>query len=380
MSQFGKVTLSDAPRMVSVIGTLPLALGYRAVSSFWDPSQKHKTWARVLADGATSHLTRMKTNQIQAVLGNSDKVYGDFCKQIGQAPDVQEVEGTRIAWIGKRDSKKVLVYLHGALHDFVIFSLAFTTPSGGGFTLFAPAYGLNFMHFVQQQLQSKGIDVSVAVPLYELVPDSQFPGPLRESSAALQHLTSHGFSTSDIVLVGDSAGGNLILEILGHLIHGHPSVPPLSLPAGAKFSGAYLMSPWVSPEGTGAGSSFAECTSDVVPSSTLAEWGAETFEGIPTDQRHWLEPLFARDDWFEGADRFVDKIVLSAGGYEAARDAIITFYNAKLAKSHARSELVLHEKGVHVDPFYDFALGKPPKDLGTLTPKIIEWMAERFTA
>lgn len=56
----------------------------------------------------------MKTNQIQAVLGNSDKVYGDFCKQIGQAPDVEEVNGTRIAWIGKRDSKKVLVYMHGA--------------------------------------------------------------------------------------------------------------------------------------------------------------------------------------------------------------------------------------------------------------------------
>jgi acetyl esterase/lipase len=52
----------------------------------------------------------------------------------------------------------------------------------------------------------------------------------------------------NIIVTGDSAGANLVLSLLSHISHPHPStvlpIPPVHLPS--PLLGAVLISPWIS--------------------------------------------------------------------------------------------------------------------------------------
>ncbi|VDC03389.1 unnamed protein product [Peniophora sp. CBMAI 1063] len=78
-----------------------------------------------------------------------------------------------------------------------------------------------------------------------LAPKASFPSQLRQAIAALAYLLAQGTKASNIVLVGDSAGGNLILQLVSHILHpmaGLPPPPILSKPLAAIV----LVSPWTS--------------------------------------------------------------------------------------------------------------------------------------
>ncbi len=139
------------------------------------------------------------------------------------------------------------------------------------------------------------------------------------------------------------------------------------------------MSPWVSLTGEDPGNSFDENgESDVVNVTILKGWGVDMMKGIPEEQHMYMESIYASDDWFKGVDQVVDSVVLSLGELECARDSIVNFYQNKFHPHHAQSELFRQKLGVHVDPFYDFFFGYPPKNIGELTPRIIEWMADVY--
>ncbi|KAF8903608.1 hypothetical protein CPB85DRAFT_1438249 [Mucidula mucida] len=104
------------------------------------------------------------------------------------------------------------------------------------------------------------------------------------------------------------------------------------------------MSPWVSLTGEDPGNSFDE--------------NGESDAGIPEEQHMYMESIYASDDWFKGVDQVVDSVVSRWGNWS--------------------SELFRQKLGVHVDPFYDFFFGYPPKNIGELTPRIIEWMADVY--
>ncbi|KAF9041017.1 alpha/beta-hydrolase [Hymenopellis radicata] len=350
--KFGQVSLYDAPRMLAVVASLPLLLSYKLVSSCWDKNQKHKTWQRVLSDVATGHLSRMTTPQVQAAVGSSLDVYNAFIKQAKLTSNIETLDnGLQIAWIGPKRTDRVALYLHG-----------------GGFTLFAPTCGLPFLHHVQEQVNKKGSPVGFAVLLYTLHPEATFPTPLRETTAAVAHLINSGVAPKNLTLIGDSAGGNLILQLFSHMLHQHPAVNPFSLPPGTKFGGAFLMSPWVSLTGEDPGNSFDENgDSDVVTATILKAWGVDMMKGIPEEQHMYMEAIYASDDWFKGVDQVVDSVIISLGSW-----------SNKFHPHHAQSELIRQKLGVHVDPFYDFFFGKAPKNLGELTPRIIGWMADVY--
>ncbi|KAI9457986.1 hypothetical protein BJY52DRAFT_446856 [Lactarius psammicola] len=48
---------------------------------------------------------------------------------------------------------------------------------------------------------------------------------VRQTLAAVQHLLDAGTRPSKLILAGDSAGGNLALQIVGQHLHPHPSLP-----------------------------------------------------------------------------------------------------------------------------------------------------------
>ena len=60
---------------------------------------------------------------------------------------------------------------------------------------------------------------------YRLAPEHPFPAAIEDSLSAFKWLLSQGFAPGRIVVVGDSAGGNLALELLIHLRDDHQPLP-----------------------------------------------------------------------------------------------------------------------------------------------------------
>ncbi len=76
-----------------------------------------------------------------------------------------------------------------------------------------------------------------------LVPDRAFPAQLTQTVLTIQHILDSGVSPENLQLVGDSAGGLLIHEVISHMLHPVEGVPILKI--SAPLAGAFLMSPWV---------------------------------------------------------------------------------------------------------------------------------------
>lgn len=86
---------------------------------------------------------------------------------------------------------------------------------------------------------AKAINGLVLGPQYRLSsePNCRFPAALLDCVTAYQHLLDHGIPSSQIVISGDSAGGNLVLGVLCFL--GEPS-NSLPLPFAALLWGPWL--------------------------------------------------------------------------------------------------------------------------------------------
>jgi monoterpene epsilon-lactone hydrolase len=130
--------------------------------------------------------------------------------QVGGVPG-EWVEGTGAA-------SAVVLYLHG----------------GGYFGCSAESHRPITVAFARHGFR-------VLAPNYRLAPENQFPAAVDDAVAAYRGLLGEGYSSAQIVVSGDSAGGGLALSLLLVLRdEGNP------LPAGAA-----LFSPWTDLAATG---------------------------------------------------------------------------------------------------------------------------------
>lgn len=103
---------------------------------------------------------------------------------------------------------------------------------GGGYAIGSPA-----THRALASHICKATRRTVYVPRYRLAPEHPYPAQLKDACTALDALQIKGVSSAGLVLIGDSAGGNLALSLLLNLKRtGQP------LPAALV-----LISPWVDP-------------------------------------------------------------------------------------------------------------------------------------
>lgn len=129
-----------------------------------------------------------------------------------------------------------------------------------------------------------------------------------------------------IVLGGDSAGAHLVLSLISHLMHPHPSVTQQRMPS--DFAGLLLLSPWVTFEQSS--SSFqANERKDILPKGTLKVWSDYFIGSSPID--NYSCALNAPASWWDsmpfqqiavvaGADEvFVDDIVRMAKTFEVSQ-------------------------------------------------------------
>jgi acetyl esterase/lipase len=182
-----------------------------------------------------------------------------------------------------------------------------------------------------------------------------------------------GVKPQNLQLAGDSAGGNLILQVLSQILHPRKAVPEIRLPA--PLGGVYLISPWTNLS-TDSKSHTENDGRDFLSKDALAHWGAQILADVHETDRIFVEAVRAPEWWFKGADALVDRMLITAGGAELLRDDIVVVGEA-FKKHHPNVELMVQKDGLHEDVYLDFLLGE--KKLGSLTPLTVEWLAAGFT-
>jgi len=164
---------------------------------------------------------------------------------------------------------------------------------------------------------------------YRLAPEYNFPVPLIDSTRAYQWLLSEGYSSSELAIVGDSAGGGLTLSTLINLREEGIPLP----------SSGVLISPWLDLSSSGNSITKNESIDPIINKETLNSFAYKYLNGaLPTT--HLASPLFA-----ELND--LPPILLQVGDMEMLFDDSIRL-KEKAADYNIQVELKIWKKMVHV--------------------------------
>ncbi|KAF8902811.1 Alpha/Beta hydrolase protein [Gymnopilus junonius] len=349
-----KLSFLEKVKLATVILVYaPFALVWALLTSPFSPYGRAKSWKRILADKFLYTLvTNSNRRQVRLFFGTTPKNYNDFIKTKGLEP-VEEAN-FKLFWIGPKRNDRVLLYLHGG--GFLIHMLP-PTPA--------------FWRYIQEGLEERGKPTGLAILDFTLIPDALFPTQLEQTVAAIQHLLDSGVEPENIQLVGDSAGAALIHGVLMHLKHPLEGIPKLNL--SAPFGGAFMFSLWARLVEKDGCLSANDGHGDFLNGRTLNYWGTSCMEGVPLAAVPYLEPNSAPEDWFEGCDKYVKRVLITAGEVEALRDEIVVYANT-IKKHHNNVTLIVQENGIHFDPYLDFFVNE--KKIGKLTFAILDWIAE----
>ncbi len=178
----------------------------------------------------------------------------------------------------------------------------------------------------------------VVILEYDLAPEHPYPAQLAQCVAALSYLVNDlSTSPNNIVLAGDSAGGQLVAALLAHLVQPSPDAPRLSFGSQAQFKAALLVSPCTRfPADTG--SYKANDGKDYLTKKQVDEfkaaWAAKEDDiwanlcGLDNVEPVWKQV-------FAGPQRLVNKVMITVGTAEILLDDCRVF-----AKDHVGAETV----------------------------------------
>jgi len=193
-----------------------------------------------------------------------------------------DIDGLAAEWLlpAQADPRKAILYFHGG--GLVIGS--------------AKSHRGIVAKFV------KGSGVGALVFDYSLAPEHPFPAGLNDSLAAYGYLLAEGIKPANIVLMGDSGGGNLCLATLLAL-----KDKGLPLPAGAV-----ALSPWTDLKNTGA-SFETNARVDTLTWRDAQIVFSQYYAGDNDPALPWISPLY-------GDLAGLPPLLIYVGGDELMRD------------------------------------------------------------
>jgi acetyl esterase/lipase len=323
---------------------------------------------------AFNHITIAQSRYLSP---STTECYLAHCKNANITPQTLEVEGVAAHWIGSPDAEKVVLYLHGG---------GYTQPASPGYF----RYTNRLVKDLNTQTGSRSF--AVLFLAYTLAPEATHPTQLREAATILSHLiTKTGRSPSDIFLSGDSAGANLVVAVLSHILHPHPEVPAVKLEQ--PLLGTLLYSPWVG-FNTNARiyPSFDNEPFDIIAPLSLRKWSAmflnkanpvdaEVDPG-PVSGDAYTEVCLNDPAWWHGTHDVIGEMFVSYGGYEVLADPIRVWKNQLttgwVEGGGDASNVVFLEvpKEAHVAPIFEVMAGSSQKS-GTQVA-IEEWYKLRL--
>jgi monoterpene epsilon-lactone hydrolase len=244
-----------------------------------------------------------------------------------------EVSGERITPAGA-SATKALLYHHG-----------------GGYMFGSPT---SHRHLVSRLAKAAGV-IGFNMD-YRLSPEHPYPAALEDAMRAYRHLLDGGFAAEDIVVGGESAGGNLTAALLLKIRE-----DGLPMPAGG-----YLLSPWL--DTTQSGESYqARAKHDPMLSHASLTGASKAFLGAASGDHPMTSPVRADLSGLPplliqvGADE-----VLLSDSLDFARSAALAGVDVRL---HVWAEMV------HAWPLFHVAL--PTAGLAAIE-EAGDWMAGRL--
>ena len=178
--------------------------------------------------------------------------------------------------------------------------------------------------------------VAVAVLQYTLVPQARFPTQMCQAASGLAHLLRSGIRPSQLVVGGDSAGGNLTAQLLSHLLHPYPLAERVVLDE--PLAGTFLVSPLVSQNMLTR--SFVDgrpC--DMISEGIMDSPNREMFHEKPggllgvlfpnrglvetkefREGRGWALTADVDEKWLDGMGNIARKVYVTCGKHEILRD------------------------------------------------------------
>lgn len=229
--------------------------------------------------------------------------------------------GCTASWIGDyKTAKYVCVYYHGRVYnpDIALPDGEAHVLLGGGFSLDADDTYIQYWNSVQDDLKTSNLPVAFLFLEYTLVPHATYPTQIIQAVEALQYvLTDLKRPASEVLLGGDSAGGNMCLAVLSHLMHPSPELPELKLVDGDKLKAIVLVAPWVS-FNLDWPSEERNRYKDIVSSYAGGKWSNDYMAGKAASP--YSEALLAPADWWK--DSKVEQMLCVCGADEILVDAI----------------------------------------------------------
>jgi acetyl esterase/lipase len=209
-------------------------------------------------------------------------------------------------------------------------------------------------------------------PYVALAPESPFPTQLRQALVAIEHLLGKGLSPSNIIIAGDSAGGNLVLQVASQMLHPHPSLPTAPL-LQEPFGGALLISPWVA-FGTDAPSYARNDRRDVIPVCMYQLFEDAVRPGVTPALQHHLEPGLAPRGWWKGLERVFARVLVTGGEHEGLIDPIQASAVAIAEDGVSDTTVFVLPGGVHEDFIEAFGSGEGVE--GDDYKLVVSWVSE----
>lgn len=177
----------------------------------------------------------------------------------------------------------------------------------------------------------KATGIGALVFEYRVAPENPYPAALEDSLKAYQYLQDQGIKPSNILFMGDSAGGGLCLAALNALKDKNLALP----------SAAVVLSPWTDLKCTG--DSYIR-NLEVEPFAPKECW-IVFGEYYVQDNDYfdpWISPLY-------GDLKGLPPVKIYAGGHEVMMDDSVRYYE-KAKKAGVEAELTIGEKLFHCYP------------------------------
>lgn len=240
-------------------------------------------------------------------------MYEKYARSIRIAPTTVAFgsNGAKGHWIGNKDAKHVLIWYHGG---------GFCSPANAGY--------FKFLNDLVEASGKVGNDLAVFVLTYTLAPHARYPTQLTQAVETLRYIISDTRRRpSEILLGGDSAGGNLAIGVLSHLAHPHPEIPRVDL--NEPLAGTVLISPWTSLDEKNSDKDVYS-GGDIITPYVGRPWSRHYLGGASRD--NYTDASDAPPSWFETYP--VEKILVLAGGNEILKSNIDEFVtNLKVSSS-----------------------------------------------
>lgn len=226
--------------------------------------------------------------------GFADMVREFGAPRRGQTAEPYSKDGVSGLWIRPRDADagRVLLYFHG-----------------GGYILGSAETGAPVAGYLAHEADILAFSLD-----YPLAPESPYPAQLDNAESAYAMLLSDGFRPENIVVAGDSAGGNLTLALLLRLREKGTPLP----------AAAYLISPW-GDVSLSLPTHTLKRAEDFVLSDESMEWFASSYTAGQDRKNPFISPVNADLAGFP-------PLLIQAGSFETLLDDSLTIArNAALA-------------------------------------------------